>query len=158
MKLARMLTTCPGGRWKAGEIGEVIGSNPSAGRDYCIRLTPVEVEDGDNLPPFLKKGQLVARDFYFYEEEVEIFYPADVQIMVDDGGHCTGYIAKGHVTDEEMVAGIHWYGHTEFKLNHKHVVNHTVMRCIPTPHEPYPYRYEYSALGRGAFRCTVVYL
>lgn len=80
----------------------------------------------------------------------------NVEPIVDDGGHCMGYIAKGHVTPEQMVAGVHWYGHEEFQLG-KLQVEYTTMRCIPTPHESYPFRYEYSKPGRGAFECTVIY-
>jgi hypothetical protein len=84
----------------------------------------------------------------------------DVQPISDGSGTC-GYIAKGHVTNPELELAIRqsgWSGADEFEIVGRHV-DQTIMRCIPAPHtDEYAFTYEYSEPGRGAFKCTVVYL
>lgn len=83
--------------------------------------------------------------------------PLDVQPISDGGGTC-GYIAKGHISKEELEAAIRWSWNDEFEIGSL-PIEHTVMRCIPTPHtDEYDFIYEYSEPGRGAFKCTAVYL
>lgn len=84
----------------------------------------------------------------------------DVQSISDGSGTC-GYIAKGHITNEAFEAAIRqsgWSGADEFEIAGR-LVDQTTMRCIPAPHiDEYDFTYEYSEPGRGAFKCTVVYL
>jgi len=83
--------------------------------------------------------------------------PLDVQPISDGGGTC-GYIAKGHITKEELEAAIRWSWDDEFEIGNLYI-EHTVMRCIPTPWmDEYDFIYEYSEPGQGAFKCTTVYL
>jgi len=82
--------------------------------------------------------------------------PLDVQPISDGGGTC-GYIAKGHITREELEAAIRWSWNDEFEIGELQV-EHTVMRCVPAPHtDEYDFTYEYSEPGHGAFKCTTVY-
>lgn len=89
-----------------------------------------------------------------------IKHTVDVQSISDGGGTC-GYIAKGHITRQELELAIRqsgWSGANEFEVAGRHV-DQTIMRCIPAPHmDGYDFTYEYSDPGRGAFKCTVVYL
>lgn len=91
--------------------------------------------------------------------------PIDVNEMIDDSGSKMGWIAKGTYTKEEMIAGILFYEGEEDYFEVSEVdnieVKHFTMRCIPEPKgsdNAYSYRYEHSKPGRGAFKCTIVYL
>lgn len=89
-----------------------------------------------------------------------INHTVDIRPISDGSGTC-GYIAKGHVSVEELEAAIRssgWSGADEFEIVGRHV-DQTIMRCIPALYtDEYHFTYEYSEPGRGAFKCTVVYL
>lgn len=56
------------GRFKAGEIGEVLQNNFPEKYDYLIRLSGI-----DHVDDFLGRGPIDAiRDYYFYADEVEL--------------------------------------------------------------------------------------
>ena len=81
----------------------------------------------------------------------------DVQ-PVSDSGHTIGYVAKGHISRKALEAAIRWSWDDEFEIGDL-LVDQTIMRCIPRPHaDEYDFVYEYSEPGRGAFKCTTVYL
>lgn len=79
-----------------------------------------------------------------------------VDQFFDDGGARGGYIAKGHVTREEMLEAIRW-GHDE-TFTFEGMMEYGLMRCIPDQTDYWTFRYEPSKPGRGAFTCTVIYL
>lgn len=86
-----------------------------------------------------------------------IDHTVDVQPISDGCGTC-GYIAKGHITSEELETAICRSWDDTFEIIGL-FVDQTVMRCIPAPHtDEYAFTYEYSEPGRGAFKCTTVYL
>lgn len=81
----------------------------------------------------------------------------DVQTVGDRGG-VHGYIAKGHITSEELEAAIRDSWDTEFEVAGLYVA-HETMRCVPTPYtDEYDFMYVDSEPGPGAFECTTVYL
>lgn len=80
-----------------------------------------------------------------------------IELVIDDGGHEAGYVAKGHHSREAMQDAIRWYGRDDFEIGQL-PVEQTVMRCIPVRNHIFSFYYEYSKPGRGAFECTVVWL
>ena len=60
-------------RFSKGEEGVVLEdmcNNDCKKYDFLVQLPPFIAKEDD--PPFLNRGQRVARNFYFYKSEVEI--------------------------------------------------------------------------------------
>lgn len=68
MKEAVITVTCPLGRYTAGEVGKIL-DNDFEKYDYKLEFSGVTV--GRDIPPYLKKGDVIKRIYYFYEAEVE---------------------------------------------------------------------------------------
>lgn len=65
---AKILIDDPSGRFKAGEIGEVLKNNFPLKYDYLVRLSGKVFVDN-----FLGLGPIDAiREFYFYADEVDL--------------------------------------------------------------------------------------
>ena len=84
----------------------------------------------------------------------------ELEYVYDDGGWCGGYVAKGWVDFDELAEEIEkQYGH-DIAIDQPGLVKeHTIMRKIPTPwHDEWDFIFEYSNPGRGAFKCTAIWL
>jgi len=65
---AKILIDDPAGRFRAGEIGELLQNTFPEKYDYFIRLPGVEHADN-----FMGRGSIDAyRDYFFYTDEVEL--------------------------------------------------------------------------------------
>jgi len=59
----------------------------------------------------------------------------EVQLLLDDGGHLSGYLAKGHISREEFEAAIRLSCDNFFELGDL-TVSHDIMRWVPnTPYQ-----------------------
>lgn len=72
---AKILVNDPAGRFKSGEIGELLENNFSEKYDFFIRLSGMEHSDN-----FMGRGPIDAyRDYYFYKDEVELIEDQFIQ-------------------------------------------------------------------------------
>ena len=70
---ARALFDYPLGRWKAGEVGDILINDFSEKYDYFVDFGFVEVPDLITSEP-----TLYARQYYFYAYEIELVNNGDI--------------------------------------------------------------------------------
>ena len=84
----------------------------------------------------------------------------DVETIVDYSGSAMGYLVKGHVSDDELVAAIREETpFDEFEISDAKSVERSVQRKVPY-HDRAIWEFMYwpSKAGRGAFKCTIAWL
>ena len=84
----------------------------------------------------------------------------EVETIIDDSGSAMGYLVKGHVSDEELVAAIcEQTSYDTFEISCAKYVERGVYRKVPcSSHETWAFMYWPSEPGPGAFACTVAWL
>lgn len=89
----------------------------------------------------------------------------DVKTVVDDGGSCIGYMAKGHgISPENFVGGIFWEDDNLYEISVETVqelAEEQIVRCVPVPKGSdmaFSFMYHPSKPGRGAFKATFLYI
>ena len=68
MSNVKLLFNDPIGRYKAGEVGKILANDYYGKYDYFIELESIVC---GKSTAFTKKGEMVARCYYFYKHEVE---------------------------------------------------------------------------------------
>ena len=85
--------------------------------------------------------------------------PEMVECILDDSDDASGYLVKGDVTDQQLVAAIRKEYAPDFELSWAVSIERAVMRKVPSPwHDNFDFLYWPSELGRGAFECTIAWM